>query len=84
MANLERDGFRVTETEDGVDTVARYVESYDGGDPFNLVIMDLSIPNGMGGTKAIEEIMQIDPEVKAMMADQNLNPIGRVLGKRLF
>jgi two-component system cell cycle sensor histidine kinase/response regulator CckA len=68
VANLEQEGFEVVETEDGVETAARYIESYDRGDPFDLVIADLSIPNGVGGAKAIEEIMQIDPGVKAIVS----------------
>ncbi|MFP6874457.1 MAG: response regulator [Verrucomicrobiales bacterium] len=68
VANLQQEGFEVVETEDGVETAARYIEAYDRGEPFDLVIADLSIPNGMGGAKAIEEIMQIDPGVKAIVS----------------
>ena len=68
VANLEQEGFEVVETEDGVDTAARYIESYRQGKPFDLVIADLSIPNGVGGAKAIEDIMQIDPGVKAIVS----------------
>ena len=32
------------------------------------MIADLSIPNGVGGAKAIEDIMQIDPAVKAIVS----------------
>ena len=68
VANLEREGYEVTETEDGVDTVARYIERYQSGNPYDLVIMDLSVPKGMGGTRAIKEILNIDPEVKAIVS----------------
>ena len=53
VANLEREGYEVTETEDGVDTVARYIERYRAGNPYDLVIMDLSVPKGMGGVRAV-------------------------------
>ena len=68
VANLEQEGFEVFETEDGVETVKHYIESYHQGNPFDLVIADLSIPNGVGGAKAIEDIMQIDPGVKAIVS----------------
>ncbi len=68
VANLEHEGFDVFETDDGVDTVKLYMESYQKGNPFDLVIADLSIPNGVGGAKAIEDIMQIDPAVKAIVS----------------
>ena len=68
VANLEREGYEVTETEDGVDTVARYIEKYRSGNPYDLVIMDLSVPKGMGGARAIKEILQVDSEVKAIVS----------------
>ena len=68
VANLQQGGFDVTGTEDGVETVARYIEAFDRGDAFDLVITDLSIPNGMGGVKAVEEIRQFDPEAKAIVS----------------
>ena len=68
VANLDREGYEVTETEDGVDTVARYIERYQSGNPYDLVIMDLSVPKGMGGTRAIKEILNIDPKVKAIVS----------------
>jgi len=68
VANLEREGYEVTETEDGVDTVARYIEKHQSGNPYDLVIMDLSVPKGMGGARAIKEILNIDSEVKAIVS----------------
>ena len=68
VANLRQGGFEVAETGDGVETVARYIEAFDRGERFDLVITDLSIPNGMGGTKAVEEIRAIDPDVIAVVS----------------
>ncbi len=38
-------------------------------DPFELVIMDLTIPGGIGGKEAIKDILTIDPEAKVIGAD---------------
>ena len=38
------------------------------GVPFELVILDLTIPGGMGGKEAIQKILQIDPEAKVMVS----------------
>jgi CheY-like chemotaxis protein len=38
------------------------------GNPFEVVILDLTIPGGMGGKQAIKEIRKIDPDVKAIAA----------------
>ncbi len=68
VANLEQGGFEVTGTEDGIETVARYIEAFDRGEAFDIVITDLSIPNGMGGVKAVEEIHQIAPGAKVIVS----------------
>ena len=36
--------------------------------PFDAVIMDLTIPGGMGGKEAIKRLLEIDPEVKAIVS----------------
>jgi DNA-binding NarL/FixJ family response regulator len=38
------------------------------GNPYDLVIMDLTIPNGMGGKEAIAELLKIDPEAKVIVS----------------
>ena len=37
-------------------------------DPFDAVIMDLTIPGGMGGREAIQHLRRIDPEVRAIVS----------------
>jgi DNA-binding NarL/FixJ family response regulator len=39
-----------------------------GGEPFDAVIMDLTIPGGMGGREAVKELLRIDPQVKAIVS----------------
>ena len=68
VRTLESLGHHIVETVDGTETVARYLEAFESGQPFDLVITDLSIPNGMGGVKAIAEIRQTDPEVVAIVS----------------
>jgi DNA-binding NarL/FixJ family response regulator len=36
--------------------------------PFDVVIMDLTIPGGMGGKEALEKLLQLDPGVKAIVS----------------
>ena len=49
-------------------TVDRYREAMSSGKPFDLVIMDLTIPGGMGGRKAVQALLAIDPEAKAVVS----------------
>ncbi len=68
VRNLTSNGFDVTESAEGSDTVRLYQESVNQGRAFDLVILDLSIPNGMGGIRAMEKLRAIDPEVFAIVS----------------
>ncbi|MBP7948299.1 MAG: response regulator [Verrucomicrobiales bacterium] len=68
VANLTSAGCTVDQTEDGADTITRYQEAFEQGQPYDLLIMDLSIPNGLGGLQAMERIQQIDPAVRAVVS----------------
>lgn len=53
---------------DGAQAIKRYQEMQDIGTPVDLVIMDLTIPGGMGGQEAAEKLLQIDPGAKIIVA----------------
>ncbi len=53
---------------DGMQAINKYQELQDFGTPVDLVIMDLTIPGGMGGQEAAEKLLQIDPEAKIVVA----------------
>lgn len=65
---LEAIGCSVTATAEGSETVRVYTGNFRTGQRFDLVIMDLSIPGGMGGAQAMEKIRQVDPEVCAIVS----------------
>ncbi|HWA86683.1 MAG TPA: PAS domain S-box protein [Opitutus sp.] len=65
---LKRFGFDVVCVADGSEAVLRYAEAQAAGDPFSLVIMDLTVPGGMGGREAIGKLQAIDPEVRAIVS----------------
>ncbi|MAW11204.1 MAG: hypothetical protein CMO54_05060 [Verrucomicrobiales bacterium] len=68
VANLEKEGYTVSQTEEGGEAVNVYIEKFESGKSFDLVIMDLSIPNGMGGADAIKKIREVDPNVVAIVS----------------
>ena len=68
VQNLKAAGCEVTPTCDGAETVARYQESLAAGQPYDLLVMDLSIPGGMGGAAAMEKIRALDPDVRAIVS----------------
>jgi DNA-binding NarL/FixJ family response regulator len=45
-----------------------YRQKKEEGTPFHAVIMDLTIPGGMGGKEAITSLLKLDPEVKAVVS----------------
>ena len=65
---LERWGFTVEIASDGKIAVERYLERRESGAPFELLIMDLTIPGGMGGRAALAEIHKHDPGARAIVA----------------
>jgi two-component system cell cycle sensor histidine kinase/response regulator CckA len=68
VRNLTSNGFEVTESAEGSETVRIYQENLNQGRAFDLVILDLSIPNGMGGVRTIEKLRALDPEVFAIVS----------------
>lgn len=68
VRNLESAGCEVTPTADGQETVDRYRQACDTGAPYDLLVMDLSIPGGMGGAQAMEQILRIDPAARAIVS----------------
>jgi CheY-like chemotaxis protein len=61
-AMLTHLGYRVATCEDGAQAVARYLAAQQAGVPFAAVLMDLTIPGGMGGREAAEHILALDPD----------------------
>lgn len=65
---LRRFGFEVTCVPDGEDAVRVYRDAHEEGCGFALVIMDLTVPGGMGGKEALVRLRQIDPHVRAIVS----------------
>jgi two-component system, cell cycle sensor histidine kinase and response regulator CckA len=58
---LTRLGYRATTCSEGAEAVRLYRESFDGNEPFAAVILDMTVPGGMGGKEAAHLIREIDP-----------------------
>jgi len=61
-------GYKVTLTEDGAEAIEQYAKAKESGKPFGAVIMDLTIPGGMGGKEAIKKLLEIDPGAKVIVS----------------
>ena len=67
-AMLNQMGHTVVLTADGEEAVRRYKESYHSGEPIDAVIMDLTIPGGMGGQEAVKQILEFDPAARVIVS----------------
>ncbi|MCG2722662.1 MAG: PAS domain S-box protein, partial [Thermodesulfovibrionales bacterium] len=65
---LERIGYEVSYAIDGTEALDLYKESIVRGNPFHIVIMDLTIPGGMGGKETVKKLLAINPQVKAIVS----------------
>lgn len=65
---LERLGLEATVTCDGGEAVKQYVLAQMAGRPFDVVIMDLTVPGAMGGAAAMKEILKIDPNARGIVS----------------
>lgn len=59
-------GMIVEKTSGGEITVEKFRKSKDNGEPFDIVILDLTIPGGIGGVDILSTLKKITPDVKAI------------------
>ena len=61
-------GYEAEFAVDGAEAVARYKTSMQTANPFDAVILDLTVRGGMGGKEAIQKLAAIDPNVKGIVS----------------
>lgn len=66
-------GYDVTTCTDGSQAIAAFAKSKSHSEPFDVVIMDLVIPNGVGGQDAVHTIKKIDPNAKVIASSGHLD-----------
>jgi PAS domain S-box-containing protein len=65
---LESLGYHSEFAIDGREAVEAYRNAMASGQPFDVVIMDLTIPGGAGGKDTIEKLKKVDPNIKAIVS----------------
>lgn len=61
-------GYEVDCASEGSRAVEMFKQGRESSNPYDAVILDLTIPDGMGGMEVIEELLRIDPDVKAIVS----------------
>jgi len=67
-AMLTHIGYDVEFAREGREAIALYRGAKESNDPFDAVILDLSVQGGMGGKEAIQLLVEVDPQVKAIIS----------------
>lgn len=53
---------------DGHETIKLYMQAQENNTPFDILIMDLTIPGSMGGVETLKRLLVLDPEAKALVS----------------
>jgi PAS domain S-box-containing protein len=61
-------GYEAAFARDGREAIECWRRASATGQPFDVAIMDLTVPGGMGGREAMRELLALDPEAKAVVS----------------
>jgi two-component system cell cycle sensor histidine kinase/response regulator CckA len=59
-------GYKVIFAKHGFEALDLFSLAQDSGEGFDALILDLTIPGGMGGKATLEKLLKIDPQIKAI------------------
>jgi len=65
-------GYDVSTCRDGSQAIAAFAKSKSHSETFDIVMMDLVIPNGVGGQDAVHTIKKIDPNARVIASSGHL------------
>lgn len=63
---FERNGWSITLTEDGAQTIEAHAEALRAGEPYDLLVVDLTVPGGIGGAAVLREVRRLQPDAKVI------------------
>jgi CheY-like chemotaxis protein len=68
MELLKIMGYAVESAKNGEEAVEKYKKAFSSPVQYAFVILDLTIPGGMGGKETVQELLKINPSVAAVAA----------------
>ncbi|MBN2145631.1 MAG: response regulator, partial [Candidatus Aureabacteria bacterium] len=60
--------YEVDSAKEGQEAIDKYLKSLSSGKPYHAVILDLTVPGGMGGRETMQELIKINPQIKALVS----------------
>lgn len=70
---LKRLGYEMKSVYNGDEALQAYQASIEEDKPYDVVIMDLTIPGGMGGKEAVKQLHKIDPQARVIVSSGYAN-----------
>ena len=67
-AMLKRLGYEVWVSQDGASALETYRQARKAGNPFDAVILDLTVPGGLGAKETIGPLLQVNPQAKVIVS----------------
>lgn len=67
-AMLEELGYQTVHAKDGTEAIQMYEQSLMANEPIDILIMDLTIPGGMGGKEAVKQVLAVDASAKVIVS----------------
>lgn len=61
-------GYEADSASNGSQAIEKFIRAKESGQTFDAVILDLTVPGGMGGKETMERLLEIDPQVKAIVS----------------
>ncbi|MBF0101813.1 MAG: PAS domain S-box protein [Desulfobacterales bacterium] len=61
-------GYETDLAKDGKEAIEMYKQAFISEHPYDLVVLDLTVPDGMGGLETIQELLKFDSKVKAIIS----------------
>ncbi len=65
---LQQLGYEVTCVVEGGQAIEEWSKAKEAGRPYQVLILDLTVPGGMGGREAIKKILQLDPRTRVLVS----------------
>ena len=65
---LDHHGYKTETCSDGRGAVEMYRSAFLAGNPYDVVITDITVPGGMGGVEAAGQILGFDPSARLIVA----------------
>ena len=65
---LDSIGYESDCAKDGAEAIELYKQSKESNNLYAAIILDLTVPGGMGGKEAVQKLCKIDPDIKAIVS----------------